>query len=365
MTNKRIETRGVELAPKGTETTTPGMPGSRSLRAGRAVLEQRWFVLVCAAALLLGFAPSLVAGFDSISNLAGTTSFAFEVGVLALAELVVIVSGSGAIDLSVGSMVSLTSMVFGFAAGTDQWHLSPWISVVLTVAIGALLGAVNGWLVAYAGFPALIVTLATLYGYGALAVTSNSQKPISSLPDSLSPLVMRIGPWPLQILAVYLPIALILGLFLRKSLWGRRLYAIGTNDAAARYAAVNARRVKFGAFVISGLLAGVTGVITSVEYFSARPDAGVLLELKAITVAVLGGVAITGGVGGVLGVVVATLLVTWLNQLLTQYGAGTSYQLGALGVLLIVAAALDTWRTRRRREIGLLGRFRATITRRG
>ncbi|MCV7181175.1 ABC transporter permease [Mycolicibacterium murale] len=286
---------------------------------------------------------------------------AVPLAMLAFAQLVVIVSGRGGIDLSVGAMVSLVGMIFGFAYGQWGWPLP--LAILLAVAVGALLGAVNGFLVARIGFPALIATLATYYAYKSIAMVINGQKPINS-PEiqglySLTSSVELpvIGPYipnvPLGVFTFLIPVLLVLWLALGRGTYGRRLYAIGTNDVAARWAGVDVAATRMRAYVTSGVLSGLVAVYITAQFASARPDAGTAgngLALPAITIAVLGGVAITGGIGRIAGVLLATLLIVWLNAGIILYfsgNTGTQFQLLALGVVLILAALLNGLTTRR------------------
>ena len=286
---------------------------------------------------------------------------AVPLAMLGLAELLVILSGRGGIDLSVGAIVSLAGMFFGFAYGEWGWPLG--LAIVATAVFGALCGAVNGLLVAYIGFPALIATLATYYAYKSLAIVINNQSPISTPPiQSLFSLTSSvelpiIGGYipdvPLGLFTFLLPTVLVVWVLLARTTYGRRLYGVGTNDVAARWAGLPVRGTRFKAYTYAGLISGLVAVVTVAQFASARPDAGVSgngMALPAITIAVLGGVAITGGIGRVAGVVLATLLIVWLNAgiLLAFVGNdGAQYQLLALGTVLIFAALLNGLTIRR------------------
>jgi rhamnose transport system permease protein len=286
---------------------------------------------------------------------------AVPLAMLGLAELLVILSGRGGIDLSVGAIVSLAGMVFGFAYGEWGWPLIP--AILLTATFGAVCGALNGFLVAYVGFPALIATLATFYAFKSLAIVINNQSPISTPPIQALFSITRsvelpvfgayIPNVPLGLFTFLLPTAVVVWLLLARTTYGRRLYAVGTNDVAGRWAGLPVRGTRFKAYVYAGLISGLVAVVTVAQFASARPDAGVSgngMALPAITIAVLGGVAITGGIGRVAGVVLATLLIVWLNAgiLLAFVGnEGSQYQLLALGAVLIFAALLNGLTTRR------------------
>jgi ribose/xylose/arabinose/galactoside ABC-type transport system permease subunit len=362
-----------------TATTTPPTPApapapqpagkaarsSRLSRLVQLVLVERVALLVALLAIvvvwfyLLGQNGYLTATYDSDYLAASLDSFV-PLCILALAELIVMVSGRGGIDLSVGSIVSLSGMAFGFLIGKEGWPLLP--AILVTVLGGALLGAINGVLIAYVGFPALIATLATYYAYGSIALISNDNAPISTKPvqdvHSLTQgvdVAATIPDFPLQLLTFLLPVVVVVWLVLNRTTYGRKLYAVGTNDVASRFANIDVRQTRFRAYTASGVLSGIAAVVIVAQFASARPDAGSVgngMALPAITIAVLGGVVVSGGVGRVAGVVVAALLVTWLNAgiLLAFEGSDSSqFQLFALGALLVLSALLNAWSLRRAR----------------
>ncbi|MEP6632516.1 MAG: ABC transporter permease [Lapillicoccus sp.] len=345
---------------------TPDAPPSRLSRGIRALLTQRIVLLAALLVVVLVWMTALdlggyLTGAYDADYLSGALVDAVPLCLLALGELVVIVSGRGGIDLSIGAMVSLTGMVFGFAYGRWGWSLLA--AVVLAVVVGAALGAVNGFMVAYLRFPALIATLASYYAYKSLALVLTNSTPISDrrIGDLYSitrpveiPVVGRALPdVPLGVFTFLVPAVVVVWLIVTRTTYGRRLFAIGTNDVAAEWSGLDVRRSRFTAYVISGVVAGLVAVYVCAQFASARPDSGTTgngLALPAITVAVLGGVAITGGVGRVAGVVLATVLITWLNAgiLLAFTGNdGTQFQLLALGTVLIFAALLNGLTQRR------------------
>jgi ribose/xylose/arabinose/galactoside ABC-type transport system permease subunit len=346
---------------------TSERPDSLLARVVRALLTQRIVllaVLVVAVVvyfLILGQNDYLTAPYD-FDYMSAALINAVPLAMLGFAELFVILSGRGGIDLSVGAIVSLAGMVFGFAYG--QWGWPLWLAVLITALVGAVLGLLNGVLVAYIGFPALIATLATYYAYKSLAVVINNQRPISTRPiqglyDSTArsvelPLIgSQIPDLPKGLFLFLLPTLVVVWLLLARTTYGRRVYAIGTNDVAARWSAIDVRVTRATAYALSGLISGLVAVVTVGQFASARPDAGVSgngMALPAITIAVLGGVAITGGIGRVSGIVLATVLIVWMNagiRLAFEGNAGPQYQLLALGLLLVFAALLNGFAVRR------------------
>lgn len=341
-------------------------PESVGARVLRALLTQRIALLavlivgVVAWFSIMDVGGYLTAAYDP-DYLAASLINAVPLVMLGLAELLVILSGRGGIDLSVGAIVSLAGMVFGFTYG--QWGWPLWLAIVATAAFGGLCGALNGFLVASIGFPALIATLATFYAFKSLAIVINDQRPISTPPIqdlfSLSRSVEipviggELPDVPLGIFTFLIPTVVVVWMMLARTSYGRRLYAIGTNDVASRWAGLPVRDTRFKAYLYAGVVSGLVAVVTVAQFASARPDAGVSgsgMALPAITIAVLGGVAITGGIGRVSGVVLAALLIVWLNAgiLLAFVGnEGSQYQLLALGVVLIFAALLNGLTNRR------------------
>jgi ribose/xylose/arabinose/galactoside ABC-type transport system permease subunit len=348
-------------SPAAGAPSSPPEAGRRLFsRALEALLTQRVVLLVVLIVLLLVVmslldAAGALSGSFNPDYLASALISAVPLAMLGLAQLMVILSGRGGIDLSVGSMVSLTGVVFGFAYGLWGWTLIA--ALILAILVGGLCGAVNGVLVAYIGFPPLIATLATYYAYRSVALVISDQKPVNSpvIQDFYSaaqsvelPLIGGSLPLiPLGIFTFLIPTIVVVWLLLNKTTFGRRLYALGTNDVAATWSGINVKPNRMAVYVASGVISGLVAVVTVAQFASARPDAGTSgngMALPSITIAVLGGVAITGGIGRVAGIVLSTLLIVWINAsiLLTVPGnEGTQFQLLALGVVLIFASLLN------------------------
>lgn len=347
-------------------TATATAPVKESRNPGRFLMTNRIALL----AVLLVVVVAVFMALSAAGKLSGTFGTDYMASalinmvpmcLLGLAELLVIVSGRGGIDLSLGSIVSLVGMLFGFAYGMWGWPL--WLAIALALVAGGVCGSINGYLVAYLGFPPLIATLATYYAFWSLALVSNQQIPISTPPIQemyglsaaveLPVIGQHLPLIPLGVFIFLIPGIVVVWLMTERFAYGRRLYAIGTNDIAAEWAGIDVKRVRMLSYVSAGIIAGLVAVVTVSQFASARPDAGTSgngMALPAITIAVLGGVAITGGIGRVLGVVLASLLVVWLNAglLLTFPGNfGSQVQLLALGLILIGAALLNGITTRR------------------
>lgn len=321
-------------------------------------------IIVLVVAMTIADAAGMTRGKFNSDYLASALISFVPLALLALAQLFVIASGKGGIDLSVGSMVSLSGMAFGISL--VDWGWSVPAAVIFAILVGTALGAVNGLLSAYLGYPALITTLATYYAYRSIALVLTDQKPISgpeiqqfysAVASVELPIIGGYLPlFPLGLFTFFVPVVIIAWIVLNRTTYGRKLYAIGTNDTAAKWAGIDTRGTRMRAFMISGLLSGLVGVYTVAQFASARPDAGTSgsgMALPAITIAVLGGVAITGGVGRLGSVMLAALLIVWLNAsilIVFPGNSGAQIQLLALGVVLLGASLIDAWLQTRRKK---------------
>jgi ribose/xylose/arabinose/galactoside ABC-type transport system permease subunit len=340
--------------------------GKRGLnRTLRLFVTARSGILLVLFLLLFSYFSASVPHFFDGYNIYQVVQNGVIIGLLAIGEAIVILSGGGGIDLSVGSMLSLSGMVLGIL--NIEHGVNIWVAAAAAILAGTLLGAINGWLVSKLRIPPLIVTLATFYGYAAIALQVTNTKP---LPDATQPNLPQAFPqefialgngnvqnisWlsripkiagqgiPFQFLIIFVPLLLLAIFILHKTLGGRYLYGVGTNALAARFTAIDVWAVRFWAYVAAGFLSGVGAVIQTALNASATPDVGASMNLQAITIAVLGGVSIMGGEGAVVGVALATLVVVFLYNglgLLLGDAAGV-WQPVALGVLLICSVFLN------------------------
>lgn len=203
-------------------------------------------------------------------------------------------------------------------------------------------GAVNGVLVAVAKVPALIATLGTQYIYSSLALYLTGGIPISGFPDSFALLSLKstFG-IPNQILFVVIPVSVLIFILVYKMKFGRRVYLMGTNPEAAKYAGIREMKVRAMVYVLAGVLASVSAIINNSWLMTARADAGSGTEMQAITVAVLGGIGVAGGTGHLGGVLIGVVIITMLNSGLQIANVNSVWQLAALGLILIAAIILN------------------------
>jgi ribose transport system permease protein len=253
--------------------------------------------------------------------------------------LVLIVGG---IDLSVGSILGLGGAVLGVTI--IDWHWPLWAAIVACLTIGLTAGALNGVISVLLGIPSFIVTLGMLeIARGLAYLTTHSQtKYIGASVESLARPIAVLGCSPAFLSAVTL-IAL-LQLVLSRSIFGRYLVAIGTNEQAVRLAGINSRPAKIIVFALLGLLTGLGAVFYTSRLGSSDPNAGVGLELSAIAAVVIGGTSLMGGRGSVVSSFFGVLIIATLEAGLAQVGASEPVKRVVTGAVIVIAVILDAWR---------------------
>lgn len=294
-------------------------------------------VLIAAVVLTALTSESFVFSADGWRNLLVTPSMLM---ILAVGQAAVIITRN--VDLSVGSVLGLTAYMTGRifieAPGT------PIIAVVLAaIGLGAVLGLVNGVVVAVAKVPALVITLGTLYIYRGVFLTWAGSDRInaSDLPDDFLALGNKqIASVPV-LSAVALLVLIAVGYYMYYSRGGREMYAIGSDPDAARLYGLPVTRRVISAFVLSGALAGLAGVVYAARYGTVSSGAGLGIELEAVGAAVIGGVAIFGGSGTVWGAAIGAALLVTINRALPVVGISDFWQRAVVGALILAAIVLD------------------------
>ncbi|MCW2914299.1 MAG: sugar transporter permease [Actinomycetia bacterium] len=401
------------------ETVQDGSPPAKTTASRRFTINPRESGIYVAFALIVAFFSIVTHGDllqpQNISNIIVQNSYIL---ILAIGMILIIIAGH--IDLSAGSVVAVTGAIC--AVLTVNHHL-PWpIAVLATLVAGALIGAWQGYWVAYFGIPAFIVTLAGMLVFRALTLTVLGNQGIGPFPDQIRTLsngfvdgylgniglgslggadlltllvgvgvvaaiavtqwrvrTARLGygqavdPMPvfllkiavaaLVVLAVVVQLArfknlpwvlvllaaLVLGysLVTNRAVFGRRLYAVGGNLQAATLSGVKVKSVTFWIFVNMGVLAALAGVIFAGRLNQAGPTAGNSFELDAIAAAFIGGAAVQGGVGKVVGAITGGLIMAVINNGMSLIGAPSERVMLVKGLVLLAAVAYDVWTKRR------------------
>jgi ribose transport system permease protein len=271
------------------------------------------------------------------------TNLALQVSIVALVAIgstaVIIVGG---IDLSPGSMIALLTMLL--AMMLKFWGLGFWPAVLVTLAIGAALGAVNGGIIAYLRIPAFITTLAGLSAYRGLAFMFNNGSPVFEASDRLEPLFYgTLGGIPLPLIYIVLFFGASHWL-MRRTRLGRSIYAVGGNAEAARLSGIKVRRIQLYAFTLAGLMAAIGAILMAARLNSGSPNYGAGLELQAIAAAVIGGASLAGGRGDMIATLFGALTVTIVQNGLNLNAVATSTQNVVIGAIIVLAVGIDMWR---------------------
>jgi ribose transport system permease protein len=260
------------------------------------------------------------------------------ISILAVAMTFVIAAGQ--IDLSVGTVLGLSSVTTAIAL-SPAWHL-PWPAAVLVgVATGIVMGVTNGLLVAYVAIPAFLVTLATQQVAFGLAQWASNTSPIPVEEKTFTFLFGSgdFGPFPS--LLVWTAAAFVIGFItLRSTTYGRRVLASGGNSVAARFSGVNVKRVRFMVMAIMGAVAGLAGVLFAGRLHSGRFEFGSGAELSVIAAVILGGTSLFGGRATIIGTLLGSLMIGLINNGLTLASLPTSQQYIVRGAIIVLAVAL-------------------------
>jgi rhamnose transport system permease protein len=275
--------------------------------------------------------------FLDAGNLLDTTFNFMEKAVVALPMMFIILCGD--IDVSVGSIIALSSLCMGAAsaAGMDTGAI-----VAIGLVVGLASGFLNGWLITRFDVPSIAVTIGTMSLYRGISNAVLGDQAYTKYPASFAWFGQGyVGGTKIPFeLVLFLLLAAATGLILHKTVFGRRVYALGRNATAARFSGVDVSRIRLIVFSWAGLFCGIAAILLTSRIGSTRPNIATGIELDAITSVVLGGVAITGGFGGIYGVVLANFLLGYL-----KFGMGLVNVPGRVmnlvtGVLLIVAIVI-------------------------
>lgn len=304
-----------------------------------AILCVLWIVVTAG---LLVLKPSAF----SVATVTTVLQFSTLLALVALGQSLVVLCGGAGIDLSVGGTVSLTAVAVIMVArlGMPAWFVPP-----ACLLVGGALGACNGAVVTRLRILPLIATLATFYAYSGLALALTNGAAQGGVPSWLIPWGRgAVGGIPLPFLTLALPAFVVAGGLLAATSWGRWVYAVGHNELSARLVGIPVNRVRWIAYTASGGLAGAAALVSLAWLGSARPNIGQNLELTSLTAAMLGGIGIFGGKGGVAGVLAAVLLLVTLQTGLLQLNVNSVWQVGIVGGLLIAVLLIDRFSRRHR-----------------
>ena len=294
-----------------------------------------WDLFICGVALAtLVFGLVAFDNFSSSFNISQMIAGVSERALIVLPMMLLLITRD--IDLSVASTLALSSVVMGLMLQAGM-PLAP--ALLLTLVAGAALGAFNGLMVTAVGLPSLVVTLGTMALFRGIGYMLLGTGSINILPDAL----LDFGftnvaglpvPWTIVPFLAILPVFAVV---LHRTALGRRIFAIGGSPVVALYSGIAVERLRFSLFVFSGIICAIAGIVYTARLANARADNAFMMELDVVTIAMLGGVSVFGGKGGVVGVVGALFLVALIRNLMGINGVGGDAQSTVVGLLLITA----------------------------
>jgi rhamnose transport system permease protein len=323
------------------QAPAPAAPAPK-VRRGEALLRARELGIVLAIIVVFVATTINNHAFAHAASVQQLLTGASLIALLGVGETLVIITRN--VDLSVGSILGLSAYVIGDVF-QHQPHFPVILAFVLGAAVGAVFGAINGIIVTVTRVPSLVVTLAALYiirGLDAVIVNAKQIQP-TAIPNSFQTIGYKTL-WGVPWLAIIVVIIVaIVGYALRAFRSSRDLYAIGSNPEAAVLAGIPVGRRVFTAFLISGMLAGFGGALFLSEFATVDATGGTGYELLVVSAVVVGGVAIFGGSGTVLGATLGALLLNTINQALVASKISSFWNQAIAGALLLVAIAFDRW----------------------
>lgn len=294
-------------------------------------------------ALVILFVASIIYGATTTSSFMSQNTVFFAglnfglIALMALPEMMIIMTGE--IDLSVASMLGLSCSAYGYLY---EHHVEFLLSVLIVLAIGAVGGALNGFLVTRMGLPSIAVTIGTLTMFRGLAEVTLGTNEVTNFTGPWTGIGTNAFPGtPLSYsMVIFLVLAAVYGLVLHFTTTGRSIYAIGLQQEAAFFSGVRVKRIKFSLYVISGVVSAFAGLLYTYQTNSSRYDAGLGLELNVVAIVLFGGVSVFGGKGTLLGVLLSVLAVGTFDQVLTIKNVSSQEQSIVFGLLLLASVLL-------------------------
>lgn len=324
-----------------------------SLRGGLARLSSPVWIreflirhsMVVILILIIGYFSYRSARFTTPENLLTILVAAAPFALIALGQTLVILTGG--IDLSPGSIIAVSAMTAASVAKASDGNLA--LTVVSALLVGLVAGAINGLVVSRLNVPPFIATLGMLTAGSGIAYAIGNGAPINGLPASFG-LIANTRTFGVQIPVIIMIVGIIvLAIVMRRTAYGMRIYAVGGNPMASRIAGINVRRVLFSVYAISGLLAGLSGVMLASRVISGPPNLGQGYELDAIAAVVIGGASLFGGRGSIWGTALGLILIQTLNNGLDLLIVPAYWQDVIKGILIVAAVGVDVWSNKRRK----------------
>lgn len=337
-------------SPEATPHDSPGGDSSKpgwKEAIGRQLQQALAFGTLIALVIFFSIANP---NFLTLSNVGSILLATAVIGILAVGTTLVIITGG--IDLSIGTGMTLCSVVSALLL--TELGLPLFAGVLGGLAMGALIGLINGVNVAYLGLPPFIATLAMMMVAEGLALVLSGVRPIylSGLPEFSTIALGEIIPQVPNAVLVLFGLALVWGLILGKTVLGRMTFAIGSNEEATALSGINTRRWRVAIYTLAGSATGLAGVVMAARLNSAQPQLGMGYELQAIAAVIIGGTSLMGGRGSILGTLIGALIMSVLINGLRIMAVQSEWQNVVVGVVVLIAVFADNLRKRRAEASG-------------
>ena len=294
-------------------------------------------VIIALGVVLAAMTP----GYFARENLSDLFLGNMPVLIVAIGTTLVILTGN--IDISVGSVFAISGIVAGVTAKATG---SVAVAALASCAAGAVLGALNGSLVAYLRMPSIVVTLATMVALRDALRWATEGAWVQNLPAGFQWFGLAQSTYPFVACAIVVVLLVTMASIMSNVAIGRAVYATGSNETAARLAGLDTARVKFMVFIVAGALTGLAALLNSVRFNQIPSNAGIGLEMKVIAAAVVGGTAIRGGSGSLVGTLLGVVLLGAIGPALTFLGVSAYWERALQGAIILAAVAVDALRER-------------------
>ncbi len=291
--------------------------------------------------------------FMTVSNMTNVLRTAAFTIITAIGQAYLIIAGSW--DISVGAVYSACGVAA--AAMMTYFHFPIWLAVVAALILGALFGTFNGFLVQKIKLPPFIATMGTMYVARGLCTGYTKGVSVYPLPEQFLVIGQKgivLGDYEFPyVIGIAIVMAVIAGLVLRFTTYGRKLYAAGGNGEAARLAGIPTVKIRFSAFVLTGVLAAITGVLMASRVGSAQPNIGSGFEMTVVAACVIGGISMEGGAGSIVGVLMGSFFMAMISNGMTLIKIDAYWQQLVIGLVLIFACSLEYVRNRIRVSLNI------------
>lgn len=336
-------------------TTDVNVAADAAPKSRKLPPEVNIFLVLLGIALLFEILGWIFQGQSFLGNWARLKIMILQVSVLGIISVgVTQIIITGGIDLSSGSLVAAVAMVSMSFAQTSEYGLDRvlypaladlpvLIPVVIGLVVGACAGFINGWLIAYTKIPPFIATLGMMVAARGFAKWYTEGKPISFPTDSFAFIGSGMNP-----VIIFIIVAIIFHIMMKYTRYGKFTYALGANETAARVSGINVERQKVKIYMIAGTLSALAAIVVCSRGQTAQPGMGLMYELDAIAMAVIGGTSLTGGRGSIIGTAIGMVILGVILSGFTFLRLDAYYQEMMKGVIIVGAVIIDTMRQKKK-----------------